>query len=218
MNSTNQTNDRYIENEVSYLLDRQDGLMKTLQAYNTKVAVFEEDRNNFFQNLIKTNKIDELKEAVPLFDTVFYVETEKPDFVLVNVTDVSKGLVNIEKEYDIISKEDTFEETISKKLAPETSERIMNGTCLTSKDDIFRTALSGKNKHTVFQLNDNGITLNEQKFININNNGKIEPIVDYTTEIFEMIKQHCLNNETITNIGMRVEVDDVQKRIVYNWA
>jgi filamentous hemagglutinin family protein len=218
MNSKNQTNDRYIEEEVSYLLDRQDDLKKTLQKYNTSVAVFEEDRNNFFQKLIVTKQIDELKKVVPLFDTVFYVDTGKPDFVFVNVTDVSKGLVNIEREYDIISMQDIVEETISKKLAPETVSRIMNSNCLTSKDDIFKATLNGKNKHTVFQVNDNGITLNELKFTNINNNNKVEPIVEYTSQIFEMIKQHCLKNETITNVGMKPEIDEVQKRIVYCWA
>jgi filamentous hemagglutinin family protein len=217
MNSTNHTKNHYVENKVSQLLDRQQGLKRTLQRYNTKVAIFEEDRTNFFQTLIKTKRIDELKEVVPLFDTVFYVETENPDFVFVNVTDVSKGLVNIEAEYDIITPEDTIDETLNKKLASETTDRIMSS-CLTSKDNIFQAALTGKTKHTVFQVNDNGITLNEQKFININNNNKVEPIIDYTTQIFEMIKQHCLKDETISNIGMKPKIDEVQKNIVYCWA
>lgn len=217
MNSTNQTNNHYVEKEVSTLLDRQEGLKRTLQVYNTKVAVFEEDRTKFFESLIKTNRIDELKEVVPLFDTVFYVETENPDFVFVDVTDVSKGLVNIEAEYDIITEEDTIDETVNKKLSPETTDRIMSS-CLTSKDNIFNSTLSGKNKHTVFQVDSNVITINEQKFTNINNNNQIEPIIYYTTQIFDMIKQHCLNDETITNIGMKPEINEVQKSIVYCWA
>jgi len=210
MNSANQN----IEQTVSHLLDRQSDLKKTLQKYNTKVAVFEEHRNNFFQKLIKTNKIDELKTVVPLFDTVFYVETERPELVPVNVTDVSKGLVNIEKEYDIISKEDIT----PKKLAAQTIERILSGMCVTSKDDIFQAVLKGKTTHTVFQLNNNGIILNEHKFTNINNNNNVEPIIDYATEIFELIKQHCLKENVQLKIGMKPTVCDSEKKIIYSWA
>lgn len=214
-NQPQKLTERPIEQEVSYLLDKQEDLLKTLSHYNGHVANFEDMRDNFLQKLLNKNEVNTLKEVTPLFDRVAYVELDVPDFVVVDVPDRFKNAVDINKEYYVVDEKDI---KVTKKLSPETIQRILQASNLTSREDIFRSLISGRKEHTVFSKTDEHIILNGKQFQQINNNGKPESIVDYSDEIFQLIKNYCIKPETIDDIGMKPLVNENTQTIICYWA
>lgn len=210
-----QEGDYTTEEEVSYLLDKQDNLKATLNRYNSNVSNFEEKRDTFFQKLLNRNQIDELRNVSQLFDKMAYVETDVPDFVIVDVPDKYKNAVDVNKEYYIVSDEDVKQH---KKLCKEAIERIMMVPNLISKEDLLKSVLAGNKQHVAFSSNDSGVVLNNRQYSQINNNGKPELIKDYSNEIFQLVKKHCLERTTIDDVCMKPHINDHSHTIVYSWA
>jgi hypothetical protein len=211
----NQEGDYTTEQEVSYLLDKQDNLKKTLNHYNSNVANFEEKRDTFFQKLLNRNQIDELRNVSLLFDKMAYVESDVPDFIIVDVPDKYKNAVDINKEYYVVSEDDVKQQ---KKLCKETIERIMMVPNLISKEDLLKTVIAGNKKHVAFSSDDTGVVLNNRQYSQINNNGKPESIKDYSDEIFQLVKKHCLERSTVDDVCMKPHIDEHSQTIIYSWA
>lgn len=207
--------DNYIEAEVSYLLDKQQDLKKTLNKYNSHVSNFEEIRNQFLNQLMSANNVDKLNEVVKLFDKVVYVDIDSPDFVVVDVPDQFDGVVDVEKEYCVVGENEGKKQ---KKLDDKTVSRILQTPNITTKDDIYRSVLSNKKNHIVFTITDNGLILNNKQYTQINNNGKPESILDYSDQIFNLIKQHCQKQSTVDQVHMVPKVNTKEKSIIYSWA
>ena len=211
----NQEGDYTTEQEVSYLLDKQDNLKKTLNRYNSNVANFEEKRDTFFQKLLNRNQIDELRNVSQLFDKMAYVESDVPDFIIVDVPDKYKNAVDINKEYYVVSEDDIKQQ---KKLCKETIERIMMVPNLISKEDLLKTVIAGNKTHIAFSSDDKGVVLNNRQYSQINNDGKPESIKDYSNEIFQLVKKHCLERSTVNDVCMKPHIDEHAQTIIYSWA
>ena len=202
-----------VEQEVSYLLDKQEDLRNTLSRYNNHVANFEDKRDRFLEDLLSSNRIKQLREVVQLFDKNAYVELDVPDFVVVDVPDRFKNAVDVNEEYVVV--DDKFTKT--SKLINEAKERIIQA--MTTRDDIFRSLLAGKKEHVVFSSNDKFVILNGKQFMHVNNgNGTPESIVDHADEIFDLIKKHTFSPNVVSDIGMKPFINENTKSIVYVWA
>jgi hypothetical protein len=249
---------RKYEQTVSYLLDMQDGLSKGLDKYNHTVQKFEAERDYFLNKLKNNDMIKELQTACQLFNKVMYIETDTPDFIIVELSE-EFDVVDIKEEYDIIDDSDlieneteTNEETknvderpcsppidLSKyvlkcsfpdelkcppkptsRLHSDTAKRILKNNTPT-RDNILQNTIKGEIEYVVFKPTQDGLILNNRKFLNINN-GPLpftsEPINKYTDELFEIMKNHCTHGDTIKDIGMHPTIDVSTKHIIYSWA
>lgn len=205
------------EQEVSYLLDKQDNLKKSMNRYNTNVAVFQEKRDTFLQKLLDRNQIDELRNVSQLFDKLHYVETDLPDFVIVDVPDRYTNAVDVYKEYCVIEDE-------KKKLIDSTIRRLVNN-YLTTKGDILESVVASKKQHIAFAVKDNVLIVNGHQLKDVDNGKRTstnevvkEPIIDYADDIFNLVKEHTCKNSTIADIIMRPIVDNANKSVIYSWA
>lgn len=220
-----------VQEEISYLLDKQDALRETLDHYNNKASDFEDKRDNFFKRLYHRNQIKELKEAVQVFDRIAYVETDQPDFIFVEVTDIYDAIPIVEDEYNIIEKEDLVDEVIkveadkvveketvaTKKLDKKTVQRILKD-CTASKDDLFKSALKNVKRHVLFEISDKSIILNNIQFRLMFLNDNIVDIIDYSDELFEIMKEHYSKNDIVTTLGIKPTICENKKQIVCTWA
>lgn len=224
--------DYNVEEEVSYLLDKQSQLIKKLERYNGSVSLFEDKRDNFFKSLYNKNQIKELKEAIKVFDKVAYVETDKPDFIFVNVTDIYDAIPVVEDEYDIIEVSD-YEEAIEveetntteiqelendpEELSDEDINRVLKEA--PKKDYIFRQILEGKNKCYLYKEKDNTISIGSIKYSRIRTGTNNDsPICKYREQLFNVFKQHYDNDAIIKDLGIKPVIDEANRRIICEWA
>lgn len=98
------------ERRIDYLINLQDNSQQILYNYNNSIQQFEAERDYFLNQLKCNDMIHELNTARQLFDKVIYIDTEIPDFIIVEVGNEFSGIVNINEEYDIINSDDTIEE------------------------------------------------------------------------------------------------------------
>jgi hypothetical protein len=218
-----QTNYQYtMPEEISYLLDKQDNLKNKLVRYNETVSSFEDKRDDFFKSLYDRNMIKELKEAIKVFDTVAYVDTEQPDFIVVSITDIYDAIPIVEDEYTIVKKEDLdnpiIVESTGKQLSKETIDRILSVPRIATAHDLFKTASSGCKEHVLFEILDDAIILNNKQYMLIKNEG-IEHIVDYSDCIYQLLKKHYTKyNSVIDGFGVKPTINENTKKIVCTWA
>lgn len=206
-----------IEEEISYLLDKQDSLKETLNRYNSKASDFEDRRDDFFKRLYDRNQIRELKEALRVFDRIAYVETDLPEFIFVDVTDIYDDMPIVEDEYHVIESEDLVEETVTKKLNEQTVDRILK-TCTAKKDDLFKSALKNAKEHVLFKLVDKSIVLNNTNYKMMYLNNDVVDIQEYSDELFEIMKEHYSKKDIVTELGIKPVICENQKQIICSWA
>lgn len=222
-------NEYTVEQEVEYLLNKQDRLKKSLERYNGNVSDFEDMRDDFFKRLYHQNQIKELKEVMQVFDKIAYVETDKPDFVFVDVTDIYDAIPVVEEEYDIVEVSDyeeviEVEETVTpveesepEKLSSEDIARVLKAS--PKRDYLFEQVLKGKNECPLYQEDEDAISIGPVKYHRIQTGESDDsPICKYKEQLFDAFKQHYSSGDVVQNLGIKPIINDANRTIICSWA